>query len=221
MLPDNEALRRRHAPLAEFVAGACRAPLRFPPGSDTRYQSMGFLLAAEIAARATRTSFAEHLRTAVLEPLGMRATSLGLGARRLEETIPCQVPDEDWGWNSRYWRSLGAPWGGAIGTAPDLLRLLRFFAHPGRGPLGPEAAQAMLTAQIAGGRPHEYGLGWRLGPFAKGGTPQTFGHGGATGCVAWFDRGKDLGCVVLTSLPEAAGKTTVLGPVSAAVLAAF
>lgn len=33
MLPDNIELRRRHAPLKEFVAGALRTPLMFPPGT--------------------------------------------------------------------------------------------------------------------------------------------------------------------------------------------
>src|SRR5687768_17533028 len=32
MLPENVDLRKRHAPLREFVAGACRTPLLFRPG---------------------------------------------------------------------------------------------------------------------------------------------------------------------------------------------
>jgi CubicO group peptidase (beta-lactamase class C family) len=31
MLPDNTELRRRHAPLADFVAGTCKTPLLFKP----------------------------------------------------------------------------------------------------------------------------------------------------------------------------------------------
>jgi CubicO group peptidase (beta-lactamase class C family) len=48
MLPDNDALRKRHAPLKDFVAGTCTVPLLFPPGTQVKYQSMGILLAAEI-----------------------------------------------------------------------------------------------------------------------------------------------------------------------------
>ncbi len=50
-LPDNDALRARHAPLSEFVAGACRVPLLFTPGTRYHYQSMGILLVAEIVER--------------------------------------------------------------------------------------------------------------------------------------------------------------------------
>ncbi|MBY0375186.1 MAG: beta-lactamase family protein, partial [Bryobacteraceae bacterium] len=54
MLPENEALRKRHAPLREFVAGAMRTPLLFAPGERMQYQSTGILLAAEIVERLTR-----------------------------------------------------------------------------------------------------------------------------------------------------------------------
>jgi hypothetical protein len=41
MLPENVALRERHAPLSEFAKCTCSTPLLFTPGSDCRYQSMG------------------------------------------------------------------------------------------------------------------------------------------------------------------------------------
>ncbi|MEO7649873.1 MAG: serine hydrolase domain-containing protein, partial [Bryobacteraceae bacterium] len=43
MLENNTELRQRHAPLKDFVKGACQAPLLFKPGSKTKYQSMGIL----------------------------------------------------------------------------------------------------------------------------------------------------------------------------------
>ena len=118
MLPENIELRRRHAALEEFVAGTCKTPLLFRPGSKVSYQSMGILLAAEIAQRITKLPFREFLRREVFLPLGMRQTSLGLGGRRIEDTAQCQVEGkDDWNWNSRYWRDLGAPWGGVDSTA--------------------------------------------------------------------------------------------------------
>jgi CubicO group peptidase (beta-lactamase class C family) len=219
MLPDNLELRRRHAPLADFVAGACKAPLAFSPGTRVRYQSMGVLLAAEIARRIARTPFPELLRRRLFAPLGMRRTSLGLGGRRLEETARCQVPDEPWGWNSRYWRELGAPWAGAIGTAGDLARLLRFFARPERGPLAAATARLMLTAQTPPGR-ERYGLGWRLGAPARGASERTFGHSGATGTVCWMDPERDLTFVLLTTRP-AAEAGALLPPVADLVSSAF
>ena len=48
-LADNDALRRKHAPLAEFVEHATRTPLHFAPGSKYEYSSMAILLAAMTA----------------------------------------------------------------------------------------------------------------------------------------------------------------------------
>ena len=49
-LPENTELRRAHAPLSRFVAGALRkTPLLYEPGKGLHgYQSMGTLLAGEI-----------------------------------------------------------------------------------------------------------------------------------------------------------------------------
>lgn len=110
MLPDNEALRKRHAPLKDFVAGTCRVPLLFPPGTQVKYQSMGILLAAEIVERVSNMPLRDYLKKEVFSPLGMNATSLGMGGRPIAATARCQVPESsDWDWNSPYWRNLGAP----------------------------------------------------------------------------------------------------------------
>ena len=221
-LPDNLELRRRHAPIDEFVAGALRAPLRFKPGSAVAYQSMGFLLAAEIAQRISRTPFRELMQRAVLQPLGMTTASLGLGGRKLEDTARCQVPDDPGGWNSPYWRDFGSPWGGAHGAAADVMRLLQFFAHPERtkGPLRPETARAMRTATTPAGK-DRYGLGWRLGVGGRGCSPETFGHSGSTGVLAWMDPTRELACVLLTTRPSDQSEKTVLRPVSDLVAAAL
>jgi beta-lactamase class C len=217
MLPDNLELRRRHAPLSAFVAGACRAPLLFPPGSQVRYQSMGLLLAGELAARAAHTPLPELMRRTLFQPLGMSQSSLGLGGRKLEDTARCQVPDEPWGWNSAYWRDLGSPWGGAHGTAADLTRLLRFFARPGAaGPLSAASVATMLSRQTPESASDRYGLGWRLGMHG----PRAFGHSGATGVEAWMDPARDLSVVLLTTLPAAQWSPALLKPVGDLVSAA-
>jgi CubicO group peptidase (beta-lactamase class C family) len=50
------------------------------------------------------------------------------------------------------------------------------------------------------------GLGFDVGmeSSCKGCSPQTFGHTGSTGTIAWADPQRDLICVVLTSLPARA-----------------
>ena len=164
MLPQNVELRKRHAPLKDFVAGACRTPLLFRPGSEVRYQSMGTLLAAEVVQRVTRMAIRDFLHQELFQPLGMRATSLGLGGRRIPDTAQCQVSgDDSWNWNSPYWRDLGAPWGGAHASAGDVARFLHLFLHPDGRVLKRQTARAMVTNQTAP-LPRPWGLGWMLEP---------------------------------------------------------
>ena len=56
-LPDNAQLRKSHASLSEFVAGAMRVPLGFEPGTKYEYSSMAILLATEIAQRLSGKNF--------------------------------------------------------------------------------------------------------------------------------------------------------------------
>ena len=154
-LPENAALRRRHAPLSEFVAGAVRTPLLFEPGSRYGYSSMAILLAAEIARRISGTEFPAFIEQAVFRPLKMEHSALGLGRFPLEATMRCQAEDaapesgagdpaaREWDWNSPYWRRLGSPWGGVHASAPDVARFLAEFLHRQGRAVRPETAGLM------------------------------------------------------------------------------
>jgi CubicO group peptidase (beta-lactamase class C family) len=219
MLPENIELRQRHAPLADFVAGTCQTPLLFRPGTKVSYQSMGILLAAEIAQRITKMPFREFLRREIFLPLGMRGTSLGLGGRRIEATAQCQVDSkDDWNWNSAYWRDLGAPWGGVHSTAADISKFLNSFLRPNGLVLKRDTAAAMVTNHTAGLN-ESWGLGWKLDPgaFGRACSARTFGHYGATGTVAWADAGTGTRCVLLTTWPAEQSQEKLLVPVSEAV----
>jgi beta-lactamase class C len=216
MVPENNELRKKHAPLKDFVAATCRTPLLFAPGKECRYQSMGILLASEIAQRVTNMPFRDFLKKEIYSPLGMSQTSLGLGGRKIPDLAQCQVPtDDDWNWNSPYWRDLGAPWGGAHAPAADVARFLEFFLHPRDGALKASTARMMITNQNQGlNRP--WGIGFMLTPggFGKKCSSRTFGHYGSTGTVAWADPEKDLICVLLTTKPADQSRAGLLGPVS-------
>ena len=82
MLPENVELRKRHAPIADFVAATCKTPLLFKPGTQVKYQSMGILLASAIAERISGLRFPDFQHQFVFAPAGMNATSLGLGGRQ-------------------------------------------------------------------------------------------------------------------------------------------
>ncbi len=219
MLPDNEALRKRHAPLADFVAGACRVPLLFAPGTQCKYQSMGILLAAEIADRITKMKLRDWLKKSVFDPLGMKSTALGLGQHKIPQTEQCQVPAQsDWDWNSPYWRDLGVPWGGAHSTATDVLRFIDSFLAPDGRVIKRETAKAMVTNQNAGlNEPWGLGLMVNGASFGKACSAATFGHWGSTGTVCWADPKTRTSMVLLTTKPADQSRASVLGPVSDAV----
>jgi beta-lactamase class C len=226
-VPDNAALRQRHAPLSAFVEHTVRAPLLFPPGTKYHYQSMGILLAAEIVQRVTQVPFSEFLAKEVFSPLVMDRTALGLGRFKMEDTIRCQTehaapeagagaPDaREWDWNSAYWRALGSPWGGAHGSAADVSRFLLAFLRPKGLPLREDTARLMIQNHTANLEAHR-GLGFALGPagFGKGCSDKSFGHGGSTGTLAWADPQSDTCCVILTSLPASVSGKLILQPVS-------
>lgn len=204
-LPENALLRQGHAPLAAFVEGACRVPLGFAPGTRYEYSSMAILLAAELAQRLTGRALPELVDEAIFQPLGMAHSAVGLGNLEPTLVMPCQVEyaaieagggapgSEDWDWNSRYWRTLGAPWGGVHTSAADVGRFLEAFLLPGETPL------IVRNHNPDGIKPR--GLGFDLG---LAGTARSFGHTGSTGTHAWADPERDLVCVVLTTLPTRA-----------------
>lgn len=217
-LPDqlagNDALRRKHAGLAEFVEHAQRAPLSFAPGEKYQYSSMGILLAAHLSERLTRTNILELVDKTVLQPLGMKHSVLGLGKLTLGEVVPSQTefaaPEagagdpsaKAWDWNSPYWRRLGAPWGGAHASAPDLARFLAEFVNTDGAVVKRETARLMVSNQNPEGLTPR-GLGFNVGNAAgsTGCSGSTFGHTGSTGTIAWHDPSTHTTCVVLTSLP--------------------
>jgi CubicO group peptidase (beta-lactamase class C family) len=214
MLPENDELRRRHAPLSEFVAGTCRTPLLFRPGAQYRYQSMGILLAAEIASRISKQPFPVFLNDQVFQPLGLRQTSLGLGGRALASTMQCQVDQvTDWDWNSIYWRNLASPWGGGHSTASDIGKFLQSFTQADGGVVKLSTAAAMITCQTDGLK-RRWGLGWGLDGLGKGCSPATFGHSGSTGTLCWHDPRNSLTFVLLTTRPSEHSNKSLLSPVS-------
>ena len=216
MLPENVELRKRHAPLREFVERACQTGLLFPPGGQVHYQSMGILLAAAIVEKITAQPLPRFLASSVFAPLRMPRTSLGLGGRKIADTAQCQVAEpSDWDWNSAYWRNLAAPWGGAHSTVRDLARFIEAFAVSGSAPWPENTRREMREIQTGSLRP-SYGLGWMREPgaFGKKCSHATFGHYGSTGTVFWHDPESQTTCVLLTTKPAESSRAGLLGPVS-------
>src|SRR6202012_4800759 len=97
------------------------------------------------------------------------------------------------------------PWGGVHASAPDVGRFLAEFLHHEGKAVRPATAQLMLRNHNPEGLTPR-GLGFALGARTGGPgcSPQTFGHSGSTGTLAWADPATDTICVVLTTLPGGA-----------------
>lgn len=216
-LPENDELRRNHAPLGEFVEHAIRTPLHFVPGSKYQYSSMAILLATRVAELISGTDILTLVDHTVFRPLKMQHSAQGLGRFQLEEMVPCQTdraaPEagggdptaKGWDWNSPYWRKLGAPWGGTHASAPDVATFLAEFLNESGAVLRPETARLMVTNHNPPGlTPRGLGLNTGAAAGSAGCSDKTFGHTGSTGTIAWADPATHTICVVLTSLPARA-----------------
>jgi CubicO group peptidase (beta-lactamase class C family) len=235
MLPENQALREQHAPLAEFVRRVCRLGLEFAPGTRIQYQSMGTATLGAIVERVDGRSLPRFLKEEFFAPLGMEASSLGLDASlahrvaRSDLSVPGTGSDlggrdTDWGWNSDYWHRFGAPWGGMFATPLVLCCFLQMFAAGGAWGetqiLSAAAVRAMTRCHTdelpelpeTERRRQSWGLGWRLNrghadaPFGDLLSPRAYGHAGATGTVVWNDPDTGLSAAIFCNRPLAQSK---------------
>ena len=153
------------------------------PGERRIYSNTGYDLLGALVAERAGMSFAEYLRGAVLEPVGMSRT-------RLE----------------------GSPASAASGPLLDLLAFGRELLAPSflaRETIdeATEVAFPGLAGVLPGyGRhePNDWGLGFELrdekSPHWTGGrnSPRTFGHFGRSGTFVWVDPEAGLACACLT-----------------------
>lgn len=218
---DNIALRARHAPMSEFVLAGCSAEPIARPGAGATYSSVGYAILGEVIERATQQPLRDVLAELIFQPLHMDRTSLGLtdqsAANAPDPIVEINLPEEqrgtDWHWNSAYWQTLGAPWGGLITTAGDVMTFLRAFAGWDSSNLFPtlvrDAAWKNQLPEIglesSSAKRRGWGLGWRLNwpghvaALCELLPQDAVGHYGATGTVMWVSG--DLAAVILTSEP--------------------
>ena len=229
MLPNNDELRAQHATITDFADALSQLDPAFQPGTNVSYCSMGFAVLDQIARIASGKSLQQLCHESIFQPLGLRNSWLGLplpqAAELLLSTIPCELPpnqppDSNWHWNSHYWRTLGAPWGGLISTAADLGEILAAVLNDGRTSSGTKfLSSGVVRTAVSNQTQHSVGLaeqhrehrawgyGWRLnwpdhsGCFSDLLPANAFGHWGATGTLMWADPNSNRWAVVLTNQP--------------------
>jgi CubicO group peptidase (beta-lactamase class C family) len=151
------------------------------PGTRRIYSNAGFELLAVIVGERAEMAFADYLRQAVIEPLGLSASLDGSPASGISGTLDDLLT---------LGRELLAP----RVVAPETLAEATGVAFPG------------LVGVLPGfGRmdPNDWGLGFELRdekrPHWTGArnSPRTFGHFGQTGSFLWVDPDAGLACACL------------------------
>jgi CubicO group peptidase (beta-lactamase class C family) len=154
-----------------------------PPDDRRLYSNAGFEVLADHIAKATGIPFPEYLRQAVLEPLGMTAT-----------TLP------------------GSAAADGVSTVEDLVRFAAELQAPRiLHPSTLDAATSVVFPGLKGvlpgyghQNPNDWGLGFEIrdskSPHWTGAasSPRTFGHFGQTGTFLWVDPDAGAACVCLT-----------------------
>jgi CubicO group peptidase (beta-lactamase class C family) len=221
MVPNNEELRRQHAPLKAFIEGAINVVPLFPPGTNLSYQSLGTLVVAEIIQRISGLTIHEFLKKEIFTPLGLHSTGLGSRGFPRNRLVRVEVSEAqvgtDWGWNSAYWQEFGAPWGGMFSTPEDFAVICQLLLNGGAigdvRILAPSTVRMMTTNRLQDQpelpepirRTQPWGLGWRLNHRGTSGSwgdvlgPRVFGHTGATGTTVWMDPDAEAFCILLTT----------------------
>ncbi len=115
-------------------------PFSTAPGTAYEYSNYGFAILGRIVARVSGRSYADYVRTALLEPLGMTATTLEPRA------VPADRLAHGYRWEDEQWKeepqlpdgAFGAM-GGMLTSTNDLARYVGFLmkAWPPRD--GPDA----------------------------------------------------------------------------------
>ena len=232
MLPNNRELRVAHAPMSAFIEGISALKPDFPAGRGVQYQSTGFAILAEIIHQVSGKTCPQYLQDEFFTPLGMRDTVLGApndwfngDQPRSDRIAGIRIPDDQihettWNWDSRYWRQLGAPWGGLLTTPADLgiyaslwlqggaLGHIRLLSRNTIEAATRNQLEQMLEVPADDRRCHPWGLGWRLNWSAHSAnfgdflSPAAYGHWGATGTALWIDPLSNTACVFLTTQPQ-------------------
>ncbi len=132
---------------------------------------------------------------------------------KFDDVPDAQAGGVDWNWNSRYWRSFGAPWGGAITTTSDMSRFCQCLAQGGEPLFSPATVREATTNRLldfpgipdGDRRSRGWGYGWRMNwkdhrsLFADLLPAEAYGHWGATGTLCWIDPERELSAVLLST----------------------
>ncbi|MEX0767328.1 MAG: serine hydrolase domain-containing protein [Microthrixaceae bacterium] len=155
-----------------------------PPGTRRIYSNSGYEVAAQHVADSAAMPFEQYLTEAVLNTLGMEATSLEGSAAK-----------------------------DAVSSAADLAlfaqeMLAPTLIDPSTWKMATRPQFPELAGVVPGWGKYDP-CHWGLGPEIRGqkdphwtghtAHPETFGHFGASGCFLWVDPVRNLACIALSN----------------------
>ncbi|MEV5963239.1 serine hydrolase domain-containing protein [Kribbella sp. NPDC051952] len=183
----------------------------------------GFIL-GEVAYRCSGQPIEELVRRAVLEPLAVTDTYLGLPADQWDRHVPVRMggpagPFFQSVLNRRSTRAAVVPAAGISATARDLAALYLALLQDGVGPAGrvlrPESLAIALEPSSEGEldpvarAPIRWSQGFQLGgprwlegavsSLGATSSPRAFGHNGSNCCIGWADPDRRIAYAYLTN----------------------
>lgn len=166
--PDWSDLRWRDWTLPALQADSARLPLVFQPGERGSYSNAAYNLLGSVVEQASGRPFAEHLRAALLDPLGMTDTGWDDGSVPLATGYAATA--EGLGARRRSGASVVFAAGALYSTVDDMLAWNRALHGVGEAP-GTQLSARSYAQMTATADPARYR------GTERGGVPQTFGYG--------------------------------------------
>jgi CubicO group peptidase (beta-lactamase class C family) len=190
------------------------AAVRFAPGTDVEYTSLGFVALGLVIEAVTGMPLDEVVRARVTGPARMTGTRYLLD----EADRPAAAATEDCPWRGRVVQGtvhdenaevLGGVAGhaGMFSTLPDMQALAQLLCRGAQGGDTPLVSARTLAAMITPATDHlrlRRSLGWQgrdpeFSPAGDLAGPRTFGHTGFTGTSLWVDPDAGRYVVLLTN----------------------
>ena len=224
-IPNQRAFLEHHRP---------RKP-RFEPGTEARYSNLSTVVLGEVIAAITGSSYVDHVRSALLAPLGLEHTGFTYtdvgdapcavgyqrGSRVLDPLFRAFFPSGIVGKRTGRYLAL-APFemdapacSGLIGPVTEAARFLTMHTAPG-GLLSASSVERMQQIDLRG-KPYDLGLGW-FRPFAERDAPwvEHFGGGGGFWNVLRVYPERELGVAVMGNTTHRWDVDTVASTLAAA-----
>jgi len=159
------------------------------PGEEWSYSSSGFVLAREIVARVSGTSFSDFTRKRMFDPLGMKSTFFTQNMREVIKNRALAYDREITGWRMAMLLDNDRAGGGILSTASDLLIWNDALTNNTLGKFVTDKLQE--PTKLNNGRKLNYGRGLFLDSYL--GTREVAHTGSADGYKSYLGRFPEYG----------------------------